>query len=291
VAESDLDLKTSVGEAGGRRPWWQHRNGGPNLRVLTLVAAIAAVASVLVSILYTDHSVSTEIATQNNSIGNTYNFYKSTDGAPGQSEPQASKECGDESSNVGGGWGPDRPTFTVEHPPSYTTLNAIRDNPDYGDERGLMTVKDSNDRKAGGWTYSVDVQPGHTYFVRLYIENSTAGFGDDLDSMNTRVSINLPTCAGNRIASNGFVDSNTAYPMKIWGGVTFKSAKNFAIAYVPGTAELITNALPDGIAVSDESFLTSSGTPIGYEKLDGVLRPGAQYSCFFIFEVRPQFTP
>ena len=40
-----------------------------------------------------------------------------------------------------GGWGPDRPTYTMTHPPTEPVLNSITDNPDHGDERNFVQVR------------------------------------------------------------------------------------------------------------------------------------------------------
>ena len=40
-------------------------------------------------------------------------------------------------------WGPDRPTYTIEHPADHVTFDSITNNPDYGDERNFVTIKDA----------------------------------------------------------------------------------------------------------------------------------------------------
>src|SRR5687768_17211594 len=39
-------------------------------------------------------------------------------------------------------WGPDRPTYTMENPAPHVTFNSMTNNPNYGDEREFVTVKD-----------------------------------------------------------------------------------------------------------------------------------------------------
>ena len=286
------DMPTAVPRSSPKRSgrsWWWHPRGGPRARASAAISAVAAVAAIAVSTAYTNQTVRTVIGDQTNTYGDTYVTYQSSDGAPGQGTPRGSRECGDIDSDIHGGWGPDRPTFTIEHPPGYTTLNAIRDNPNYGDERGLMVVKDAANHESGGWQYSVDVERGHTYMVRIYVENSTIDGASDLASAGTTLMVNLPTCTGNVIASNGFVQSDTAFPMEIWGGVTFRSEEIFNLAYIEDSASLVTNAHPgDGLPIAKE-FLTTQGVLLGYEAQDGLVLPGYQYSMYFFFEVRPQF--
>lgn len=43
-------------------------------------------------------------------------------------------------------WGPSRDTYTIENPASHNVFNSITDNPDYGDERNFLRVRDSDSK-------------------------------------------------------------------------------------------------------------------------------------------------
>lgn len=102
--------------------------------------------------------------------------------------------------------------------------------------------------------------------------------------------VNLPNCNANRIASNGFITSETAYPLQIWGGITLTSDQLFNLTYVEGSALLESNGFgPAGKSISGTDFLTAKGQLVGYSSLDGVVQAGYQYAECFSFEVRPQF--
>jgi hypothetical protein len=283
-------------ENPGHRRWWQHKDGFPNIRGWTalgvLLTAIIAVAGLTVSLVTAIRSDWSADAKNETDIGAVNNYYESATGAPGQSDPQSASACGDAKIKVEGGWGPDRPTFTLDHPAPFTTLDSIRNNPDIGDDRGLMAVRDASDGDKGlanAWHFSIKVQPGHVYRVRMYVENSTFDDWSDAAATGTRVSVSLPTCTGNRIAANGFISSDTAYPSQIWGGITFTSASRFNLAYVPASALLETNGFPNGKAIEGTDFLASKGQVIGHSSLDGIVKAGYKYAEYFSFEVKPQF--
>lgn len=45
--------------------------------------------------------------------------------------------------------GTNRPTFTLDRAAPFTTLDWVRNNPDIGDDRALMGVRDSNEGNKG----------------------------------------------------------------------------------------------------------------------------------------------
>lgn len=270
-----------------RRNWWAWAwevDGGPSSRAFQFLTVIVAVGALAVSL--TTRSSNSTVETSNASYSYTY---MSESGAPGDPDPQ-SKSCGDAESGVIGGWGPDRPTFTLSHPAPYTSLNAIRDNPDYGDERGFFRIKDAGDAAGGGWDYQVSVERDHTYLLQAYVENSAVD-DNELVAVATTFSVNLPTCTGRRIASNAFLSSSNAFPQQIWGGVTFEGDEDFNLAYVGGSAKLYSNYWPNPGLTVDETFLTSKGILLGANKMDGNVLPGYKHSIYISFEVRPQFAP
>lgn len=274
-----------------RRVWLWFRDPAVTA-VLTLVGLLIAAAGLAVAIRSQLVAAEAKAVASMVSLdigSTTINNFYSIDGAPGVAEPTLSSSCGDAESEVVGGWGPDRPAFVLNHPPSYTTLNGIRDNPNIGDERGFMRVRNAEDGSPFG--YEQKVERGGTYLISIYIENSTIDDAVELASTNTRVAVNLPGCSGERIASGAFITSDTAFPREIWGGVTFVGDEVFNLAYVEGSARIESNAWPgpDGYAVSSDLF-TSAGVPLGYEEMNGVVLPGYQYSMYLSFEVRAQFS-
>jgi hypothetical protein len=63
-----------------------------------------------------------------------------------------------------------RPTFTSAKPADYVVFNAITDNPEHGDERNFVLIRD---KTAGGkFVDELQIVPGHTYEVYNYYHNN-----------------------------------------------------------------------------------------------------------------------
>lgn len=286
-AQSTIKLRS------GRFAWMRDKDGQPTTRLFEAITAMAAVATIVVSVIALSTAQDAKMISQltvetNSSTTTVTNNYYSADGAPGEANPKQNGNCGDADSSIVGGWGPDRPVFVMTHPPSYTTMNAIRNNPQLGDERGFMRVADTSTGEQ--LDYEAQVEEGHTYRVSIFVENSALDGVPELASTDTNLSVNLPVCAGQRIAANAFLKSGTAFPGTIWGGVTFVSDRLFNLSYVEGSAKLINNVWPEGLALNgEEELFTSQGVDLGYNELDGVMQTGYQYALYVDFEVRPQF--
>ena len=67
-------------------------------------------------------------------------------------------------------WGPERTTFTMEHPANYVTFNSITNNNRLGDERNFVRVGEAN--STDPYTDEVKVVPGKTYEVYIYYHNN-----------------------------------------------------------------------------------------------------------------------
>ena len=89
-------------------------------------------------------------------------------------------------------WGPIRPTYTIEKPAPHVTFNSITNNPNYGDERNFVTIKDASNQNAGGWVDQITIQDGKEYYVRMYVHNNAAE-NLNLIANNVTAKYNLPT--------------------------------------------------------------------------------------------------
>lgn len=189
-------------------------------------------------------------------------------------------------------YGPERPTYTIEKPADKITFNAITNNPNYGDERNFLLIKDAANTSAGGWSDTVDVQDGKEYVVRLYVHNNAA---DNLNLVaeNTRVKVNVPTNTATSLKLDGFISANNASPAQVWDDVVMRSDKKFNIAYVQGSTRYHNNVNPaEGFALPD-SIVTSAGAQVGHEKMDGRVPGCFKYSgiATFKIKVRGEKTP
>lgn len=180
-------------------------------------------------------------------------------------------------------WGPDRPTYTIENPADHVTFNSITNNPNYGDERNFVTIKDASNTNAGGWTDDITVQNNKEYLVRMYVHNNAA---DNLDLVahNVVARFNLPDYSSDRIQIDGYLSSSNASPSSIWDQAVFTSSSDFSLDYIEGSASLTNNVFTDGTALSDS--VVSTGAQLGYTSLNGDIPGCFQYTAYVIFKVK-----
>jgi uncharacterized repeat protein (TIGR01451 family) len=184
-------------------------------------------------------------------------------------------------------WGPDRPTFTLDHPAGYVTFNSITDNPVQGDERNFVQVKDAS---AANSTYadSEALTPGKTYTMFIYYHNDAAsnlnasGVGI---AHGAYVKAALPavvTTGSTATQAVGYIGATNANPTEVWDDVSFSnaSAGDIALRYVPGSAKIYNQGALNGTTLSDS--IVTTGSPIGYDT-PGVIPGCNQYSGYITF--------
>ena len=181
-------------------------------------------------------------------------------------------------------WGPNRATFTVKNPAPYVTFNSITDNPNYGDERNFVTIKDAANTNNGGWTDEINVQAGKEYYVRMYVHNNAAE-NLNLVAENVTAKFNLPSHEAKRIQIDGYLSSSNANPGQVWDQAVFNGANNFSLDYVEGSARYNNNVFTgNGATLSDN--VVSNGATLGYDKLDGKIPGCFKYDGFVTFKVK-----
>jgi uncharacterized repeat protein (TIGR01451 family)/LPXTG-motif cell wall-anchored protein len=183
-------------------------------------------------------------------------------------------------------WGPDRPTYTIEHPADHVTFNSITNNPEIGgDERDFVSIRESG--STGLWQDSVQVQPGKEYTVRMYVHNNAAA-NLNLVANDVTARFVLPVETGKSIKVDGSITSSNATPNMVYDGATFTGGENFNLAYVANTLKFENNGFPNGTALP-ESIFDNRGALLGYDKLDGKIPGCFQYDGYVSFKVKPQF--
>ncbi|MFZ2494775.1 MAG: isopeptide-forming domain-containing fimbrial protein [Candidatus Saccharimonadales bacterium] len=180
-------------------------------------------------------------------------------------------------------WGPDRPTFTIENPAQYVTFNSITKNPNYGDEREFVIIRDLTTGSSYG--DSTNLVPGHEYQVQVYIHNNAATRLNDSGvgvAKNTTVRAVLPTSVTGTDTVDSFIKASNAKPLEVWDTAELKSANKVDLEYVSGSAHLSTNYqqvdLPDTIL--------STGVKVGDKDLSGDWRGCLQYAGAVTFKFR-----
>lgn len=184
-------------------------------------------------------------------------------------------------------WGPTRDTYTIAHPASKVTFNSIIDNPNIGDERNFVGIRESG--TTGLWQDTQPVSAGKEYVVRMYVHNNAAA-NLNLVAENVTAKFNLPTTTGKSIQVNGFLNSTNASPVEVYDHAIFTSAKDFNLALVPGSIKYYNNANGNGFTIP-ESVFTSTGAKLGYSQMDGKIPGCFQYAGYLTFIVKPQFAP
>ena len=196
-------------------------------------------------------------------------------------------------------WGPNRDTYTIEKPADHVTFDSITNNPNYGDERNFLRVRDADSKywastSTNGWTDTItNMQEGHTYDVKLYVHNNAAS-NLNLEATNVRAFINLPIkedTFGYQFEINGFLTADNATPNKIWDNIVLKSDKAFHVKVV--SQKYINNLkteakggfdLPDDVYKGD-----GTGALLGYEQMDGKIPGCYEYSGYVLLKIQPVF--
>lgn len=191
-------------------------------------------------------------------------------------------------------WGPERQTYTNEHPASYATFNSITDNVAVGDERNFVRVREIGTEKP--YSDEVEVTPGKEYEVYIYYHNNAAsntnstGFGM---ATNSRVATSFPATlnAGSRGTINGVLTwsyvtpeaPNTPKDGKVWDEAYLTSKTDgISMKYKPNSAVIHNGGSANGTILPTALF-TEKGTPIGYNKLAGTIPGCAEYSGYITY--------
>lgn len=193
-------------------------------------------------------------------------------------------------------WGPSRQTYTYENPADHVTFNSITNNPNVGDERNFVRIKE--DSNTTTYSDSVTLEPGKVYQVMVYYHNNAAsnlnadGTGT---AQNTTLKMEIPGVvkAGVKAAFTGTISASNANPGSVYDEAYGTNATNadIALRYVEGSATVTSNGAVNGAKLPDSLF--SSGTYLGYDSLNGVLPGCNEYAGYVVFKIRvdqPDFT-
>lgn len=197
-------------------------------------------------------------------------------------------------------WGPQRETFTMQNPPDFITFDSITDNPDVGDERNFLRVRDADEQYWGedttnGWTDTIsNMQEGHTYDVRLYVHNN--GIEGRYIAQDVRAHINLPTGSdvfGKQFEVNGYLYASNAQPQEIWDNIVLKSDREFHVKVVSSKYyNNVRTEATDGFDLGDElinSKGTGSGALLGYDQMNGYITSCLPFSGYVLVKIQPVF--
>jgi uncharacterized repeat protein (TIGR01451 family)/LPXTG-motif cell wall-anchored protein len=193
-------------------------------------------------------------------------------------------------------WGPDRQTYTYEQPAGKVTFNSITNNPQIGDERNFVRIREEGTTQNYG--DNVNLVPGKVYEMMVYYHNNAAsnlnasGKGIAKDVM---LRMELPGIVkpGVNAVLAGNISASNADPGTVWDEAYGKNTTNadIALRYLSGSAKVSSNGAVDGMTLPDSLFTT--GTKLGYDALDGILKGCNEYAGYVTFKFRvdqPNFT-
>lgn len=189
-------------------------------------------------------------------------------------------------------WGPDdRPTYTTDKPANHVTFNSMTNNPAHGDERNFVQIKDA---ATSDDTYGeeVDLQPGKEYEVYVYYHNNAASNLNGKEhnhkgvARNAQMRVQMPgtVAAGDSARITGLVGADNAQPGEVWDEAYAHSDSNVALRVVPNSATIYSNGAVNGQKLPNSLFTT--GTNLGYDKLDGNLPGCHEYAGFVTFRFK-----
>ncbi|WP_416264668.1 hypothetical protein ACNANV_05890 [Curtobacterium flaccumfaciens pv. flaccumfaciens] len=276
------------------RPWWRGRRG-PSGKAIAVGTALLAAATTGVgwyvagsssqgSNVHQEGDSNTSVLGDGNSV--VVNNYGPGPAAPSPSGDGQSKLCGAAGdSTVFGGWGPERPLWTQLNPPTFATVNSVRDNPDVGDERSFTRVRDATTN--GDFQREVQLRAGHRYEVMVYLHESGTQMRDLQPLDGPTVSVNLPTCSGNRIVITGFITSDDTFPREVYDGAMVTADRPFSLAYTSGSARVVSDGDVTGRGIDNPEATLFTATGIDFRS--AALNPKNNDQGYVIFGFTPQF--
>jgi uncharacterized repeat protein (TIGR01451 family)/LPXTG-motif cell wall-anchored protein len=197
-------------------------------------------------------------------------------------------------------WGPDRDTFTIANPAGYVTFNSITDNPEHGDERNFMQIREAN---ANNSTYADDItiQANHEYVVYMYYHNNASTTLNDAAHNYAGIALGAYTKAaipyivpqGTTKEAAGYVGAINATPKEVWDDIRLKntSSSDLLVNFVTDSATIHNFGASSGSTMSNN--IVTTGAPLGFDSLNGELPGCNQYAGYVTFRIKvtePSFT-
>jgi len=185
-------------------------------------------------------------------------------------------------------WGPARQTFTMEQPADHVVFNSITNNPNYGDEREFVTIKDMT--TGNQLTNKAELVPGHEYQVQIYIHNNAhpdlnaSGVGVAKD-VTVRAALSASVTGSDTV--DGFVSASNATPKEVWDSALLTSTSKVDLQFVNGSAMLHTNYQQTKLS---DSVITT-GVKVGSNDLSGKWYGCLNYAGAVTFDFKVKVQP
>ncbi|MDO4979259.1 MAG: hypothetical protein Q4E47_03890 [Candidatus Saccharibacteria bacterium] len=189
-------------------------------------------------------------------------------------------------------WGPERPTFTWESPADYRTINSITNNPEVGDERNFVRVREADTEDS--FSDNVTAKPGKYYEVYVYFHNnaktSLNASGKGMAN-NVRLSMGFPEVIQNGQAGEikGTICASNTDPGCVWDTayIHAPAGQTVYLRYVPNSAVIYSLGTINGKTLSDSALYSTDGAKLGYyEDYWGVLPGCSEYAGYVKFKIK-----
>jgi|GEM_PF-3198159 len=177
-------------------------------------------------------------------------------------------------------WGPSRETFTVLNPPSFIALNSISDNPDYGDERHFIRVKDVSEGNKE-CADSVVLYPGHEYEFSVYYNNNMSspfamdeiGFAEGV-----RLGLFIPRLVeeNSEGLATAYISGENAEHQEVWSSIVLvnDTSGGILLRYVPDSAIIHSSGKVNKSLLDEDALFAREGVMLGYDELNGIIPSG-----------------
>lgn len=180
--------------------------------------------------------------------------------------------------------GPRRSAADGRRGPAYPSFNALTEMPNIGDEANFFTGKILG-ADGGFYDPMTKLRVGDRLMLRIYVDN----VGDPSLSMNgegstvatgTHARVVVPPEASTQLVARAQLESANARPAAVADTLKFatENGQPFRLAYVPGSAEIVSNYLDQPLG----DDITTTGALIGTKRLDGVVPAGVGQAVLLV---------
>lgn len=186
-------------------------------------------------------------------------------------------------------WGPEREMFTIDSGGSpFPTFNSISNNPNIGDERNFVGLRQlfPNSTAPNVWSKDVWGRLGSTFVMRIYINNSGHDNADIVPAgriHGARLRVGLTSKPGE---ASVYAELSSVNAATVWDGATLHFETDAMAEFDNQYCHLENNAHQGGGIDLGGDIFVADGVLLGYEAMDGFVRPGYQYALYVTLRLR-----
>jgi uncharacterized repeat protein (TIGR01451 family) len=188
-------------------------------------------------------------------------------------------------------WGPERNTYKWEEDVPIRTFNSITDNPQIGNEREFVRIREADSGNIYSWE-RLNLEVGKEYEIYIYFHNNaSASLNDSGAGManNVRMRVQVPATLekGEAGSVSAVISAANTIPDSVWDDVEIVSPERVYLRYVPDSAVIHSNGSVDGENLPGAGLFSDDGTPIGYSKnYWGSVAGGNEYAGFVTYRFK-----